>query len=69
MFPLYGLERDGVDYVMDTFPIVNRKDEVAYGEDRTKRLILEVYDAMTHVADTGEPCRSPLAEAVGSVTM
>src|SRR5690606_26462375 len=31
-FHLYGIERDDVDYIMDTFPIVQRKDEEAYGE-------------------------------------
>ena len=45
-FHLYGLDRDDVDYIMDTFPIVRRKDEAAHGEYRTKRLILERYDAM-----------------------
>lgn len=45
-FHLYGIDRDDVDYIMDTFPIVKRKDEAKYGEYRTKRLILEVYDAM-----------------------
>ncbi|NNU27310.1 Eco57I restriction-modification methylase domain-containing protein [Isoptericola sediminis] len=52
-FHLYGVERDDVDYIMETFPIVRRKDEAAYGEYRTKRLILEVYDAMQHAIDTG----------------
>lgn len=46
MFRLYGIERDDVDYILDTFPIVKRKDEAAFGEYRTKRLILERYDAM-----------------------
>lgn len=45
-FHLYGIERDDVDYIMDTFPIVRRKDEAEYGEYRTKRLILEAYDRM-----------------------
>jgi hypothetical protein len=31
---------------MGTFPIVKRKDEAAHGEYRTKRVILEIYDAM-----------------------
>jgi hypothetical protein len=31
---------------MDTFPIVRRKDEAEYGEYRTKRVILEIYDEM-----------------------
>ena len=38
--------RDDVDYIMETFPIVKRKDEAAHGEFRTKRLILEAYDQM-----------------------
>jgi hypothetical protein len=31
--------RDAVAYIMDTFPIVKRKDEAAHGEYRTKRVI------------------------------
>ncbi len=42
---LYGLARDDVDY-MEKFPIVARKDEAAYGEYRTQRVILEIYDAI-----------------------
>lgn len=45
-FHLYGIARDDVAYIMDTFPIVRRKDEEAYGEYRTKRVILEIYDEM-----------------------
>jgi hypothetical protein len=52
-FHLYGIERDDVDYIMGTFPIVRRKDEAAYGEYRTKRLILERYDALAEVTATG----------------
>jgi hypothetical protein len=43
-FHLYVIERDDVDYIMETFPIVKRKDEKQYGEYRTKRVILEMYD-------------------------
>jgi hypothetical protein len=35
-----------VDYILDTFPIVKRKDEQAFNEYRTKRLIIEYYDRM-----------------------
>lgn len=45
-FHLYGIARDDVDYIMETFPIVKRKDEAAHGEYRTKRVILEMYDQM-----------------------
>ena len=51
-FHLYGVGRDDVDYIMETFPIVRRKDEAAHGEYRTKRVILEVYDAMQRAIDT-----------------
>jgi hypothetical protein len=60
MFLLYGLDRDDVDYVLDTFPIVRRNDEKAHGEFRTKRLILERYDALVTAARTGAPYRTPL---------
>ncbi|MCK4504640.1 MAG: N-6 DNA methylase, partial [Candidatus Aegiribacteria sp.] len=40
LFYLYGIKRDDVDYIMETFPIVRRKDEQKYGEYRTKRMIL-----------------------------
>lgn len=46
MFMLYGISRDDLDYIMETFPIVKRKDQAAHGEYRTKRLILEAYDRL-----------------------
>jgi hypothetical protein len=33
-FHLYGIGRDDVDYILETFPIVKRKDEQAHGEYR-----------------------------------
>jgi len=54
-FLLYGLSRDDTDFVMDTFPIVRKNEEKAHGEYRTKRLILEVYDALAESTRTGRP--------------
>ena len=45
-FHMYGLERGDVDYIMDTFPGVEREDNAAHGEYRTKRVMLEIYDEM-----------------------
>ncbi|WP_248964810.1 Eco57I restriction-modification methylase domain-containing protein [Sphaerisporangium perillae] len=60
-FHLYGIDRDDVDYIMDTFPIVRRKDEAKYGgEYRTKRLILEIYDAMQDAIDGHKPYQTRL---------
>ncbi len=53
MFHLYGIERDDVEYIMETFPIVRRRDEERFDEYRTKRLILERYDAMAAAAASG----------------
>lgn len=54
-FHLYGLSRDDTDYVMDTFPIVRKNDEKAHGVYRTKRVVLEIYDAMAKAAHSGKP--------------
>ena len=45
-FHLYGLNRDDTAYILDTFPIVKRKDEEKHGHYRTKDRILEIYDAL-----------------------
>lgn len=59
-FHLYGIGRDDADYILDTFLIVKRKDEQRFGECRTKRLILEVYDAMAAAIATGKPYQTVL---------
>lgn len=59
-FRLYGVDRDDVDYIMETFPIVKRKDVQQYGTFRTKSLILEIYDAMAEATRTGKPYQSIL---------
>lgn len=45
-FILYGIGREDVDYIMDTFPIVRKKDMAAHGTYRTKDAILSVYDEL-----------------------
>ncbi len=54
-FHLYGLERDEVAHVMESFDALRRREEKPqnFGEFRTKRLILERYDAMTEAARDG----------------
>lgn len=58
MFHLYGINRDDVDYIMGTFPIVERRDRERYdGAYRTKDLILDRYDAL---APFIPPATSPM---------
>ena len=61
-FHLYGLERDEVEHVMDSFDALRRREEKPqnFGEFRTKRLILERYDAMAEAIRTGEPYQTIL---------
>jgi hypothetical protein len=49
-----------VDYILETFLIVKRKDEQAHGEYRTKRVILDIYDAMQQAMETGTPYHTRL---------
>jgi hypothetical protein len=59
-FHLYGISRDDTAYILDTFPVLARSDERAYGEYRTKRVVLDIYDAMSAAAASGKPYVSPL---------
>jgi N-6 DNA Methylase len=52
-FHVYGIERDDVDYIMETFPIVKRRDTERHGSFRTREMILRVYDAMSEAARSG----------------
>ena len=45
-FHLYGLSREDADYILDTFPIVRRHDKAAFGNYRTKEMILAYYNAL-----------------------
>ncbi len=56
----FSTPRDAVAYIMDTFPIVRRKDEEKWGDYRTKHVILEIYDAMAESMRTGNPYQTRL---------
>lgn len=43
-FILYGMDRSEADEVLDTFPILERKERARHGEYRTKRLIMKAFD-------------------------
>ena len=52
--------RHAVSYIMDTFPIVKRKDEAKHGTYRTKETILQIYDALAESIATGRPYQTLL---------
>ena len=41
---------DELSYIIDTFPIVRRKDEARWGEYRTKRMVLAQFDKLSDVS-------------------
>ncbi len=62
-FHLYGVTRDDVEYVLRTFPIVRRRDEAAWGDYRTLRVIMNVYDDMQRAMDTDESWTGACAQS------
>jgi hypothetical protein len=52
--------RDDVGYILETFPIIKRKDMQKHGEYRTRRVILETYDAMAAAMAGGPPYQTRL---------
>ncbi|MCP3822290.1 N-6 DNA methylase [Streptomyces sp. A3M-1-3] len=58
-FHLYGIDRDDVEYILETFPIIKRKDEAKYGSYRTKERLLDLYDRM---AAAGVSLETPLVD-------
>ena len=42
---LDGLSREDAAYILDTFPIVRRRDMAAYGHNHTKAMILAYFTA------------------------
>lgn len=60
-FHIYKIERDDLGYIMETFPILKRREEEKYGEYRTKRVILEIYDDMAETMRTEKPYETILS--------
>jgi hypothetical protein len=65
MFHVYGLDRDEVDYVLDTFTVMRKYDERDHGEYRTKRLILEYYDLLASSISSGVGYVTPISPMPG----
>lgn len=51
---LYGLSLDDFAYILDTFPVLKRKEEQAFGEFKSKRKCLEEYDRIKLVLEEQE---------------
>lgn len=59
-FQLYGIDRNDLGYIIDTFTVIKKRDLKIYGDYRTKLQILDIYDRMQHAIDSGEPYQTLL---------
>jgi hypothetical protein len=59
-FHLYGLDRDEVEHVMDSFEVLRRNEQRQLGEFRSKRLIFDRYDAIAEASRAGKPYQTIL---------
>ena len=46
---LYGLSRDDFTYILDTFPVLKKNEEKAFGEFMSKRKCLEEFDRIANI--------------------
>lgn len=52
MFRLYGLTRDELEHVLNSFTVIRKYEEREHGEYFTKRRILNLFDAMAEVDES-----------------
>jgi hypothetical protein len=59
---VYGLNRNEVEHVLDSFTVVRKYEERDIGEFQTKRLVLDAYDRMAEAIGRGGKGWEPLAD-------
>jgi hypothetical protein len=68
-FRMYGIERDDVDYIMETFQTesggLKHNDIAKYGSYRTKETILKFYNRMAAAAAAGVVYETPITPPPG----
>lgn len=57
---LYGLDRSQAEWLLDSFTVLRKYEEKDHGEFRTKRLILEIFDAIVDCKCEGKPYQTSL---------
>jgi hypothetical protein len=57
---LYQLTRSQAEWLLDSFTVLRKYEEQDYGEFRTKRLVLEIFDALAEAQRTGTPYQTRL---------
>lgn len=59
-FHIYGISRDKIMYIMETFSVLKKSDLKKHRTYRTRDTILAIYDDMQRAIETGVPYRTRL---------
>ncbi len=59
-FHLYGVAKGHMSRILDTFDVLQRREERLFGQFRTKLQILDIYDRMQRAIETGEAYQTVL---------
>lgn len=57
---LFGIDRASASHIADAFTIVKSREEEEHGEYRSKRVVLEMFDAMQEAILAGQPYQTRL---------
>lgn len=63
---LYRLTRAQAEWLIDSFTVLRKYEEGELGEFRTKRIVLDIYDAMVAAMQTGAAYRTALDPPPGT---
>lgn len=63
---LYQLTRAQAEWILDSFTVLRKYEEADHSEFRTKRQVLEIYDAMEEAKVKGEVYRTRLEPEAGA---
>ena len=64
-FHLYHIQRDDVDFMLESFPIVKRKENQKHGSFQSKARILRIYDQIEAAIQSRIPYQSNLDPPLG----
>jgi len=63
---LFGATRSEAEHILDSFPIIRRKEWIEHGRYVTKERVLEAFDALTASITAGLPYISTLSTSQGA---
>jgi hypothetical protein len=69
MLHLYELNREQVEWVLDSFTVLRKYEERGHNEFRTKRLVLAAYDAMAKAKELGTAYVTPISPPPAEVSL